>query len=411
MLQCKTAMDRSTRVRRTLIAGVLAAVALAPRAAGAQTRYTLVPSISVSAVHDDNIFTTEQRSGDQSTLLGPSLQALVESPRSTIVGLYAFDMLRSASFAALNNIEARRHGMFDAQLRPSEKLGVTVASHYDRADNSADLNFFDSALLQPRRRAQRWDLTPAFSYRPSTNVTYRGSYTLVREGLEGSLIAYEHVARGSYSRQLTERGSLSGGYLGRHFINGDDTQTSHAALLGYTWRLSPHTMLTLVGGPRLSSRGVLAPEITASLGRRAPGYWGYAFDYWRGESIILGVLGPVEVQAATGKFTYPILRNVEIGTTASYFKSQSQDQGGARVYHTELVASWSPKSFYSVAASYGIDFQHGDIRTSLLSNRDVERHVFLVKLTVAPRLSRQVQPRGPIDPLAGPSRRENNRDQ
>src|SRR5438445_10951271 len=98
------------------------------------------------------------------------------------------------------------------------------------------------------------------------------------------MVANEHVARLGASRQWSTRTTFGIGYLGRHFINGDETQTSHAALVGWSHQLDPFTMLTIQAGPRLSSRGQLAPEIVASLGRRGPTLFGYAFDYWRGES-------------------------------------------------------------------------------------------------------------------------------
>jgi hypothetical protein len=49
----------------------------------------------------------------------------------------------------------------------------------------------------------------------------------------------------------------------------------------------------------LSSRGTLEPDITATFARRETNSIGYSVDIWRGESIILGVLGPVEVLSTT----------------------------------------------------------------------------------------------------------------
>ncbi|MBI4485043.1 MAG: hypothetical protein HY655_03440 [Acidobacteria bacterium] len=392
---------------RTLIVGLmLAADLVLPSPARSQTRLTFIPSVSVSAISDDNIFTTATaiRSADQMTLVGPSLEGSVETPRGSLRGLYSFDMLRSMYFAALNDIEARRHGMFDSHFRSTPRFALGFGGHYDRSENAGELNF-ETGFLVPRRRAERWELTPGFTYQVSPLVTVRGQYNWVREALEHTMVANEHVARGSVTRQLSTRTSIGTGYLGRHFINGEETQTSHAALLGWSRQLGPFTMLNLVAGPRLSSRGQLAPEITASLVRRGVSLVGYMFDYWRGESIILGVLGPVEVQSATGKITWPILRSVEVGASTGLFKSSSLTQGEARVLDGKLVASWT-RAFYTIDASYGADFQHGDIRTSLLSDRDVQRRVFAVKLTIAPRLSRAIQPPGPLDPLVGPSKRE-----
>jgi len=354
----------------------------------------------VSAISDDNVFSTATRSADQRTLVSPGIQAALEMPRTALLGSYSFDMLRSADFSALNNLEARRHGMFDAAFHQTPRLALDLNGHYDRTDEAGELNF-ETGVLLPRRRATRWELGPSFTYRTSPVVTLHGQYTWVQESLEHTMQADEHVGRFLVSRQLSERASMSGGYIGRHFINGDDTQTSHAALAGASYALGPFTMLTVQGGPRRASSSRLEPEVVASLGRRAPGLIAYAINYWRGESIILGVLGPVEVTSATGRFSVPVRRNVEVGTAAGLFKSESLVQGQARVYHSEVVASWSPRPFYVIATSYGADFQHGDIRTSLLNDRDIVRHVFLVELTVAPRVTRLFKRPGRPGPLAG----------
>ena len=395
-------MNRKRLTITTTTAATLTVAAwLTPAAAAAQTRFTFAPSVAVSAVSDSNIFSTEQRSADQTTLLGPSLAGGVDTPRASLQGLYSFDMLRSAYFEALNNIEARRRGKVEAHYRTTPHTALTFTGHYDRADNAGDLNF-GSGLLVPRRRAMRWELNPGFTWQAAPRVTVRGHYNFVREAIEQTMVAHEHVSRFSATRTVSERTALITGYLNRHFVNGDETQTSHAALFGGTRRVRPFTMATVLAGPRLSSRGTMAAEITASLVRRSAGYWGYSFDYWRGESIILGVRGPVEVEAASARFSWPIRRTIEVGTSAGLFRSDSLTQGQARVLHGEMVLSWTPQPFYTIAASYGADYQHGDIRTSLLWDRRIERRVFTLKLTVAPRLSHALKPQTPADPLAGP---------
>jgi hypothetical protein len=44
-----------------------------------------------------------------------------------------------------------------------------------------------------------------------------------------------------------------------------------------------------------------------------------------------------------------------------------------------------------------VDFQRGDVRSQFLSDREIVRHVLLVRLTFAPRLSR-IRPADPSDP-------------
>jgi len=385
-------------VRRALriptIGVLLAGAAVLPADARAQANLTLAPSVSMSARSDDNIFVTEARTTDQTVLISPALLGTIETPRVRLLGSYSIDMLRAADFSELNSLDARRHGVLGAAFRQTPRLVMNLNGRYDRTDDAGELNF-ETGILLPRTPGARWELGPSFTYKATPVVTVHGQYTWVRESVGSSITTVEHASRFVVSRQLSGRASIDAGYVGRRFNSADNSETSHAALAGATYALGPFTMLSVQGGPRYSSARRMEPEIAASVGRRTPDIIGYAFDYWRGESIVLGVLGPVEVTSTAGRFSVPLRRHVEIGTAAGVFNSESLVQGRARVYHAEAIASWRPKALYSVTASYGADFQHGDIRTSLLNDHDIVRHVFLVELTVAPRLSRIIPPAGP----------------
>jgi hypothetical protein len=386
-------------MRILIIRGVLVGVLAVPAVARAQTKVILVPSASVSVLSDDNVFSTSSvRSSDQMTLISPGVQTMFETPRARLMGSYAMDMLRSMDFSSLNDLEARRHGMLDAVYRQTSRLSLNLSGHYDRSDEAGELNF-ETGVLLPRARAMRLELGPSFTYRASPVLTVQGQYNWVQESLEHGFATDEHVGRLIVSRQVSERASISATYVGRRFVNGDGFETSNAVLAGATYKLGPFTTLSVQGGPRRSSATGTRPEVVASFLRRKPNVLTYSVDIWRGESIILGVLGPVEVTSATGRLSIPLRSHVQVGTAAGVFNSESLFQGDARVYHSEVAASWSPKAFYAITASYGADFQHGDIRTSLLNDRDLVRHVFLVELRVAPHVSRTIQPAGP-----GPAR-------
>ena len=64
----------------------------------------------------------------------------------------------------------------------------------------------------------------------------------------------------------------------------------------------------------------------------------------------------------------------------------------AVVYHAAIVGAWSRQP-YILSVSYGTDVQKGDIRSRGRADEYVRRGIFLVRLTVAPRLSRAFRPR------------------
>ncbi len=210
------------------------------------------------------------------------------------------------------------------------------------------------------------------------------------------------IARFGVSRMQTTRDVWSVNYLGRTFASGADmfnpaaTERSHAVLLGYSRAVGVGTNFSVQGGPRSSSYGNNKPEVLANFSKQLrAGRFG--LDYWQGETIIMGIRGPVDIQSFSLKSSWPVRRNIEVGGHAGVFQSQTLFQGHARVFHPEMVVSYSPGSSYVVAGSYGVDFQKGDVRSEFLSDREIVRHVLKVSVTFAPRLSR-IRPADPNDP-------------
>jgi hypothetical protein len=376
---------------------------LAPTAANAQSRATFIPSVSIGSVYDDNIFLRNLGSGDQMTLVSPGIQAAFENSRTAFMGLYTFDMRRSFQNPSLNDFDARRHAMINGNYRQTPHLSYAFVGRYDFTQSAGDLNFTTGVLLG-RHDALRWELSPSVAYQVSPRTTVSALYDRTTERIVGETAAFEDIGRFTVMRQRTPRYSFGFGYGVRHFINGPETHTSNAVLFASSYGLTPALSFSMSAGPRLSSRGTLEPDITATLARRAINSIGYAIDVWRGESIILGVSGPVEILSTTSGVTWPVRPTIEMGIHGGLFDTTTLSQGEARVYHAETVAAWSPTGSMILAASYGADFQRGDLRTSLLADRKVIRHLFQVRLTLAPHLSRSFRPDDPLRPLGDPSK-------
>jgi len=389
--------------RARAVGTILLFVWLAPSPASAQARATFTPSLSIGSIYDDNLFARTVGTGDQMTLLSPGAAASFENPRGSILGFYTFDMMKSFDHPALDQLDGRRHGMIDGHYRQTERLAFAMIGRYDFTQTAGDLSF-NTGLLFDRHEALRWEVSPSVTYQIQPRTSIAAFYDRTTERIIGETSAFEDIARAMVTRQHTPRYSFGFGYSIRHFINGDETHTSNAILFGSTYAFTPATSFSMAAGPRLSSRGTLEPDITATFARREVNGIGYSVDIWRGESIILGVLGPVEVLSTTAGVTWPYSQTINMGLHGGLFDSTTLQQGKARVYHAEAVAAWSPKGPFIVAASYGADFQRGDIRTNLLIDRHVMRHLFQVRLTWAPRLSRTFQPDDPLRPLGEPTK-------
>ena len=367
----------------------------------AQARMELVPSVAFSTAYDDNIFTTQEGSGDAMMLVTPAFEAFYESPRTTFRSLYTFDMQRAVGFSTLNSLDAKRHAMVNTGFQINPQFRFSLIGRYDVSDRPGDL-MFDTGVLLGRQRARRYQVTPAFSVRVRPRTTITAQYDATKEALGADMRGDMYIARVGLSRMHTTRDVWSVNYLGRTFANGEDmfnpasTERSHAVLFGYNRAIGVGTNFSVQGGPRTSSYGNSKPELLANFSRQLrAGRFG--LDYWQGETIIMGIRGPVDIQSFSMKSSWPVRRNVEVGAHAGIFQSQTLFQGHARVFHPEMVVSYSPGASYVVAGSYGIDFQRGDVRSEFLSDKEIVRHVLKVSVTFAPRLSR-IRPADPNDP-------------
>jgi len=379
-----------TRIRNHFTAAaVLAASTLVPAAhAGAQTRVTFVPSVSVAHVYDDNLFANVEGSAGQMLQIRPSFEGNYESPRLTFMSLYSFDMLRS-NHPDLNTFDARRHAFVDTKFRSTPATTFGVAARYDRSETPGEVEF-DTGLLGPRRTAERWQVGPTLARRMGPRAVLTAGYDFQTESEIDTPGGTLQQARVALSREWTSRTAIVGSYLARHFSDALDSHMSHALLAGVTRETAPGTRFSVYAGPRVTSyRSGVEPEVSTSFAR-VTNHIDMALDYWHGETIILGIPGPVAVDSATARAMWPVRTHLEVGTHAGITDIDTIDSRHARVYRTTLIGSWTPRGMYTVAASYGLDYQDGDIRRRFEDN--VLRHVFRVSLTVAPRLIRSILP-------------------
>ena len=374
-------------MRSTILATLAVVTALSP-AVSAQTRFTFVPSLSIAGVYDDNLFATQEGSAGKMLQLRPTVEGNFESPRLRFLSLYSQDMLRS-NFSTLNTVDARRHAYLETEFRSSPLTTFGIVGRYDRSETPGDIEL-DTGILGARRTAQRWQLSPTLVRRLNPRSVITAGYDFTRENELDTPSGTLHQGRVALSRELTSRSAIVGTYLARYFLDDLGESSSHSVLAGWTREMAPHTHLSLYAGPRVSSyQSGVKPELSASV-RRDTNRFDVRADYWHGETIILGIEGPVAVDSGSLRITWPFRSRWEFGTHLGATDIDTLDFREARVYRSAVLASWTSRGMYSVSASYGVDYQQGDIRRRLDDN--VLRHVFRVSFTVAPRLFRSILP-------------------
>jgi hypothetical protein len=379
------------------VTAALAALALVvPAAAFAQARMEFIPSMSVFGVYDDNIYARNNGSAGQMLQMRPSFEGNYESGRLRLLGLYSFDMQRS-NFSSLNTLDARRHALGETRFRPNPFTTWQLQARYDRSETPGVISI-DTGILGERRTAERIQLTPSFSRRFGQRLTASAGYDFTTENLVDGERGTLHVGRLGLSRDITTRTAITATYIGRSFLDDLADHNSHGVLLGWTREMAPGTRLTFGAGPKITSYRGLVPEVSAQFARITP-YINVGLDYWHGETIVLGIRGPVRVDSGTARVSWPLTRTIEFGTHAGISDITTLDALETRVYRGTLVGSWTPGGIYTVATTYGIDYQLGDIRPRFAADGGepifddrVLRHVFRVSVTVAPRFRRSILP-------------------
>ncbi len=377
--------------------------------AGAQTRMDIVPSATIGSIYDNNLFAKNKGEAGQMLVLRPGFESVITSPRFDFAGEWSFDAQRS-NFATLNMLDARRHAMVDLHYRTSAAHTIGFATRYDRTETPGDVDL-DTGILGDRRQAHRFEISPSVSHRVWRRTFLNASYSLVDESLIENATGRLHTVRSGLTHQYTERTTLTASYMGRQFVDRYDTNQSNTALVGAERVIAPGTRVTLQAGPRFSTYRSVRPEVLAGF-VRSTDHVGLVFDYWHGETIVLGVHGPVVVNSLAGRAVFPLTQHIELGTHTGVSGISTLDDTRVTVYRGTLVTTWSPDRWYSVSGSYGIDYQLGDIRrgrvfldgAEFIPHDRVLRHVFRVSLTVAPRVSRLLSPADPAARAKGVTR-------
>ncbi len=355
-----------------------------------------IPSVSLFTVYDDNIFARVDGSAGQILQLRPTFEGSYDTPQVRVLGLYSFDMQRS-NFSSLNSADARRHALGETRFRPNPMTTLSFTGRYDRAETPGELDI-DTGVLGDRRTAERLQIAPGYQRRLGEFTLMTAGYDWTTEHLVEGERGTLHIGRMGLSRDVSSRVSLTGSYVGRYFVDDIGHHTSHGVLFGWTREMAAGTRLSLSAGPKVTSYRGLTPELSATFSRTTP-YLRLALDYWHGETIVLGIRGPVSVDSGTARVSWPLTRTIEFGTHAGISDVVTLDQRATTIYRGTLVGSWTPGGIYTVATSYGLDYQLGDIRNRLAVDGDgvfideeVLRHVFRVSLTVAPRWKRSILP-------------------
>jgi hypothetical protein len=366
--------------------------------ATAQSHIEAVPSVTIGTVYDDNLFAQAQGDAGHMVTVRPGLGTAIDTPRLNLSSLFTFDSQRS-NHRDLTMIDARRHADTTMKYRATDMTTLGLMAQYDRTETPGEINI-GTGILTDRRQAQRWEASPNFAHRFREHTSLTGSYAYTAESLVDNGTGRMQVVRAGLSQIYNPRSTVTGWVMERHFADPTDATNgsdSVAVLGGWDHQLSPASRFSIQAGPRVSSYRGLQPEVSAGITRETPRLKA-GIDYSHSETIVLGIRGPVAYNGGAARVTWALRRTMEISSHTAATAIDTLDEHRLTSYRQTFIASWTPGGLYTLNASYGVDYQQGNVRRGVFTDADVWRHVFGVSVTVAPRYSRSIKE--PDDPAA-----------
>jgi hypothetical protein len=415
-------------------ATVLGAALALPAAGLAQARVIVAPTAAAGPVYDDNIFSAPkgQETADVIWRVTPGVSASRETARTMWFGNYSMDAELFRDHPDLTTPMARQTGSGFVKVQASTTSTFTLAGGYDNTITPSELNVA-TGLQLARVRGWRWHAGPELKhfFGPNTSITL--AYDLSNE----SLSTGETVSNGepllAGRALLTQAGDVRiahavgarneiqvGGFVREFLFDRETGMYSVGGLLGWGYKFTPYTKLTVLGGPRLlQNEARIEPEIDATLLRHAR-LVEVSLNYARTVATAVGLITPLKTQRIVGSASYRRVAIAEVGVQGGvYFNRDDRLDATVRTFRVAADMTRRLAGALSISASYSIDYQRGRLRTSfplldplplVLSTSLVPNHSLvllppafidspmrhstaMVRLTVSPRFRPTSKPR------------------
>jgi hypothetical protein len=370
---------RTPAARAGALAVLLVVVAPGLPEAEAQPGFYATPSLSLAEVYDDNLFSTPtRRQRDFITRVSPALEAGYRSAPLTLLGRYGFDAELYAEHPELNDAQTRQEASVDLQSRPTPTLRLGLTGLFRETQIAGELNL-ESGLTTGRVRGQRVSLAGAAGWRLGPRTEVSAEAEAADDELEGGIGTKTYTAGGRLERELTARDAGRLGYTVRRFVfDGDETQTSQAALVGWRHAFTPRTSLELSGGPRFTD-GSVDPEVSASFRHELRG-GELSLMYARTETTAIGQVGTLTTDSATALAVWEPRRSLRVRAAPSVVRVE---QAGldATVYSLSLGVSYRVTRFVALEASYGFALQRGSTVPTTRPDQEITRNIVVLMLT------------------------------
>lgn len=330
----------------------------------------VVPSVTMAAVHDGNIFfDSVDPVSDLYLRVSPAIETGYESRRLDLRGRHTFDIEEYSDHPNLDSTQARRRSELDIEYDFSRRLALSAAAVDTTTRTAGELNP-DTGLEPGRFDASRTSFDLAVDYRFSQRIQGMAAVGFAKDqvgagiGAETDDMTLGMNWRGSDNDNVV----LAYNYSRYRFDNGVTTNR-HLPRLAWTRKLNERTTLTLAGGPVFSNGRSTDVELELYV----------LHEYLRGEvsarylrthTTLIGEAGVFNSDTVTGSMTHAVGPNLDLGATSTFSEVDRMDSR-ADILRVSLHADYELSRVVSFRMSYDYSLQRhidssGDIRRSVI---------------------------------------------
>ena len=362
-------MASSRRVRLAL------ALAMAP-AVGFGGDLRVTPTVSLSQMHDDNLFATPTPEADDISRVGAGLAVAQRSARLTLKARYAVEAERFQRHPELNRAAARQDAALGLEWAASPRLGVALSADYLDTQTPSELAVL-AGLEIGRRRARRVSTGALFTGRLGPRSTSRLEHRFSRERVIGGPGNDAHAVTLGLDRELgpSDRGSLA--YRAQRITFGAETTLSHVLSLGWNRSVSPSARFALEAGPCWSS-GRIGAEVSAGL-RHQLRQGHAAIDYVRSQTTVIGHAGPVRVQGLRASLSHQLVGPLWLSAGPGVFRIFGRGAEEGTVYRVPVELAWRVARNVTLSAIHEFGLQKRGLGQG--SESELAHNTFVLALT------------------------------
>jgi hypothetical protein len=360
-------------------AGFAAALgmALVPCEPSAQSTFTVKPTVTFAVVSDSNLFArpTDPQS-DVVSRVSPAIDVEFRGPRLTMAGRTTVDAERFDRNSSLTSVQARQQAAIDVRYRAARRVTVDADAMYSTTETPGELNLVSGVTLM-RARARRLAVSPSITYQRDAATTAIVTYAITEDRLAGGVPMIAHAATAAGERRWSQRDIVRLDYVFREFDFGlEPSSRSHTVTAGWTRGLTRRASLSLAGGPRVGD-GTIVPELSASLGYRAPAV-DLSLAYASAQTTLIGLAGAADTHGLSAAAAYGRRDSLRVRLVPGVMQTARAGLQ-ARVYRLSLGVTYPIGGAVSLEAAYDVTRQHGDVYAPRL-NEIITRHLMVVSL-------------------------------